>query len=181
MNGVRIALLLLVVVGSWLLWRGELARPPVAEPSPSQPRYHIENLRAVRTDALGQPLLRLTATAADYFDGGAATLTQIEAVGLSGDAAPWSLNAPAGSMVAGDQRVLLHSPVKGTGRWSGGEAFTFVGSEVWVDDAQRTFYSSQPLTLDGRTRSARAQGFTANFDGTTLKLTQPELSYVLEN
>jgi len=174
-------LALLTALGVWLFWRGELAAPPTTEASSSQPRYHIENLRALRTDAQGQPLLRVTAAAADYFDGGAATLTQIEAVGLSGDAAPWSLNAPAGSMMAGDQRLLLHTPVKGAGRWSSGEAFTFVGSEVWVDDTQRTFYSSQPLTLDGPTRKARARGFVANFDGTTLKLTQPELSYVLEN
>lgn len=177
-----LALVLLTAFGGWLLWRDDMGLPETPETTAtSQPRYHIEKLRAVRTDAAGAPLLRLTAAQADYFDDGAATLTEIEAAGLSGEAAPWILNAPSGTVTAGEKRLLLHAPVKGQGQWLNGENFVFAGSEVWVDDNQRQFYSSQPVTLDGPTRKARAQGFSAGFDGKALKMTQPELSYVLEN
>lgn len=177
-----LGLVALAVVSGWLLWHGDMGTPATPEvTATSQPRYHIEKLRAVRTDAAGTPLVRLTAAEADYFDDGSATLTQIEAAGLSGEAAPWVLNAPSGTVAAGEKRLLLHAPVNGKGQWMSGEGFTFAGSEVWVDDAKRQFYSSQPVTLDGPTRSARAKGFSAGFDGKTLKMTQPELSYVLEN
>ena len=146
-----------------------------------QPRYHIENLRALRTDEHGEPLVRLTADSADYFDGGAANLSNIEAVGLSGEAAPWALKSPSGTIAAGEKRLLLQAPVTGTGRWNTGEAFNFTGSAVWVDDAKRQFYSTKPITIDSPSRTAKAKGFTAGFDGKTLKMTQPELSYVLDN
>lgn len=175
-------LLLLVMLGGWLLWRDDMGMPATPEAAAtSQPRYHIEKLRAVRTDPQGTPLLRLTAEQAAYFDDGAASLTQIEAAGLSGEAAPWVLNAPSGTVTAGEKRLLLHAPVKGQGQWTSGENFDFAGSEVWVDDSQRQFYSSQPLTLVSPTRSAHAKGFSAGFDGKTLTMTQPELSYVLED
>lgn len=176
-----IALALLLVMVAVLLWQGGSAPDAATETAANgQPRYRIEKLRALRTDAKGQPLVRLTAESADYFDNGAATLEQIEAVGLSGEAAPWALKAPSGNVTAGEKRLLLHAPVTGTGSWATNEPFTFVGSAVWVDDAKRQFYSSQPLTLDSPSRSAKAKGFAAGFDGKTLKLTQPELSYVLE-
>lgn len=174
-------LALLLVMAAVLLWQGGTAPDAATETAAyDQPRYRIENLRALRTDASGEPLVQLTAKSADYFDDGAATLAQIEAVGLSGEAAPWALKSPSGSMTAGEKRLLLHAPVTGTGRWTTGEPFTFVGSAVWVDDAKRQFYSSQPLTIDSPSRTAKAKGFSAGFDGKTLKMTQPELSYVLE-
>lgn len=174
-------LALLLVMAAVLLWQGGHAPDTATETAANgQPRYRIENLRALRTDASGQPLVRLTAESADYFDNGAASLQRIEALGLSGEAAPWALNAPSGTVAAGEKRLLLHAPVTGTGSWTSGEPFTFVGSAVWVDDAKRQFYSSEPLTLDSPSRTAKAKGFAAGFDGKTLKMTQPELSYVLE-
>ena len=123
--------------------------------------------------------MRLKADTADYFDGGAAALSNIETEGLSGGAAPWSLQSPSGTVAAGEKRMLLHKPVNGTGRWASGEGFVFAGSQVWVDDAKRQFYSTEPITITSPTRDAKAKGFTATFDGKTLKMTQPELSYVL--
>lgn len=178
LTGIGMAVLLFLV--AVMVWRsggtpGENSEGAAA----GTPRYRIEGLTALRTDAKGLPLVRLTADTADYFDGGAAALSNIEAVGLSGEAAPWALKSPAGSVTAGEKRLLLHHPVTGTGRWTTGEPFTFVGSDVWVDDAKRQFYSSKPIALDSPSRTARAKGFTAGFDGKTLKMTQPELSYVL--
>lgn len=173
-------LALLLAMVAVLIWQGggtpDTSTDAVASDAP---RYRIEKLSALRTDDTGQPLVRLTADTADYFDGGAAKLTNLEAVGLSGGAAPWTLRSPSGTVAAGEKRLLLHKPVEGTGRWSSGEPFTFAGSEVWVDDAKRQFYSTQPLVLNSATRNAKAKGFTAGFDGKTLKMTQPELSYVL--
>ena len=173
-----LALLLMMVAA--LMWQS--ANGPdegTVTASSDTPRYRIDNLRAIRTDAQGLPLVRLTADSADYFDNGAAALSNIETVGLSGAAAPWTLKSPTGTVAPGEKRLLLQAPVTGTGRWTTGEPFTFAGSAVWVDDAKRQFYSSEPLTLDSATRTARAKGFTATFDGKTLKMTQPELSYVL--
>jgi len=183
MNRLTAAGLALVVLAiSVLMWQGANAPESSGEAATQgQPRYRIEKLRALRTDEQGQPLVRLTADTADYFDGGAAALTNIETVGLSGEAAPWALKSPSGTVAAGDKRLLLHAPVSGTGRWSSGEAFTFAGSAVWVDDAKRQFYSSEPITIDSPSRTAKARGFTGSFDGKTLKMTQPELSYVLGN
>jgi len=173
-------LALLLVMVAVLMWQGGGTPDTGSETVASDaPRYRIEKLSALRTDKAGQPLVRLTADTADYFDGGAAKLTNIEAVGLSGSAAPWTLRSPTGTVAAGEKRLLLHKPVQGTGRWSSGEPFTFAGSEVWVDDSKRQFYSTEPVELDSATRSAKAKGFTAGFDGKTLKMTQPELSYVL--
>ncbi len=175
-----LGLVLLLAMVAALVWQGD-STPDVSteELGAGAPRYRIENLKALRTDNKGQPLVRLTADTADYYDGGAAKLTNIEAVGLSGEAAPWALKAPAGTVASGEKRLLLLPPVTGTGRWTTGEPFTFVGSEVWVDDSKRQFYSNKPLTIDSATRSAKAQGFVAGFDGKTLNMTQPELSYVL--
>lgn len=173
-----LALLLLMVAA--LLWQSGGMQDGALETTTSEePRYRIEKLRALRTDARGQPLVRVTADSADYFDNGAAALSNIETVGLSGEAAPWTLKSPTGTVAPGEKRLLLQAPVTGAGRWSSGEPFTFAGSAVWVDDAKRQFYSSAPLTLDSATRTAKAKGFTATFDGKTLKMTQPELSYVL--
>lgn len=175
-------LALLLVMVAVLLWQGGGTPDTSTETVASDaPRYRIEKLSALRTDQTGQPLVRLTADTADYFDGGAAKLTNIEAVGLSGGAAPWTMRSPSGTVTAGEKRLLLHKPVQGTGRWSTGEPFTFAGSAVWVDDVKRQFYSSEPLVLESATRSAKAQGFVAGFDGKTLKMTQPELSYVLDD
>lgn len=173
-------LVLLLVMVSALLWQSASGPDEAAvTASNDTPRYRIEKLRAIRTDAQGEPLVRLTADRADYFDNGAAALSNIETVGLSGAAAPWTLKSPTGTVAPGEKRLLLQAPVTGAGRWSSGEPFTFAGSAVWVDDAKRQFYSSEPLTLDSATRTAKAKGFTATFDGKTLKMTQPELSYVL--
>lgn len=177
-SAIGLAVLLLAV--AVIIWRsGGMPDEALQGADSGAPRYRIEGLRALRTDASGLPLVRLTADTADYFDGGAAALTNIEAIGLSGEAAPWALKSPSGVVAAGEKRLLLHRPVTGTGRWTSGEPFVFAGSEVWVDDAKRQFYSSQPLTIDSPSRSARAKGFIAGFDGKTLKMTQPELSYVL--
>ncbi len=178
LTALGLALLLAMVAA--LLWQSASGpEEPITAANKALPRYRIENLRALRTDSRGEPLVRLTADSADYFDGGAASLSNIEAVGLSGEVAPWALKSPSGTVKAGERRLLLHKPVNGTGRWTTGEAFVFAGSAVWVDDAKRQFYSSEPLTIDSPTRTARAKGFVAGFDGKTLKLTQPELSYVL--
>ncbi len=175
-----IGLALLMLVMAALMWQSANQSDSATETaSQGMPRYRIEKLRALRTDDRGLPLVRLTADTADYFDGGAAALTNIEAVGLSGEAAPWALKSPSGTVTAGEKRLLLHAPVNGTGRWANGEVFSFAGSEVWVDDARRQFYSTQPIVINSPSRNARAKGFTGSFDGKTLKMTQPELSYVL--
>lgn len=170
-----------LIVMAALMWQS--ANGPdevVATASSDTPRYRIDKLHALRTDNAGQPLVRLTADTANYFDDGSATLTNIETVGLSGEAAPWTLKAPRGTVAAGEKRMLLQTPVTGTGRWSSGEVFNFAGSAVWVDDVKRAFYSSKPLTIDSPSRTVKAKGFIAGFDGKTLKMTQPELSYVLD-
>jgi LPS export ABC transporter protein LptC len=177
-----LGLMLILLVVAVLVWQSSQTPGGANESvSSSQPRYRIENLRALRTDDQGTPLVRLTAATADYYDGGAASLTQIEAVGLSGEAAPWALKAPTGTVTAGEKRLLLHAPVSGTGRWNTGEQFQFAGSAVWVDDEKRQFYSNQPIEIDSPSRTARAKGFTAGFDGKTLQMTQPELSYVFDD
>jgi len=178
LSALGLALLLAAVLA--LVWQDGSAPDGAEETAAADaPRYRIEMLRSVRTDSRGQPLVRLSADTADYFDGGAAVLTQVEAVGLSGEAAPWILKSPSGRIAAGEKRLLLNKPVDGTGRWTNGEAFVFSGSEVWVDDAKRQFYSSEALAINSPSRNVKAKGFTAGFDGKTLKMTQPELSYVL--
>ncbi|MES2684628.1 MAG: LPS export ABC transporter periplasmic protein LptC [Pseudomonadota bacterium] len=175
-----VVLTLVMTAMAALMWQSANGPDEATGTASSEvPRYRIDNLRALRTDSTGLPLVRLSAETANYFDDGAAALTNIETVGLSGEAAPWALKSPAGTVTAGEKRLLLQAPVTGTGRWTTGEPFTFVGSAVWVDDAKRQFYSSEPLTLESESRTARAKGFTAGFDGKTLKMTQPELSYVL--
>lgn len=175
-----VGLVLLLGMVAVLVWQGGGAPDAVSETTAEgAPRYRIEKLNALRTDANGQPLVRLTADQADYFDGGAAKLVNIEAIGLSGEAAPWALKSPSGTVATGERRLMLHAPVTGSGQWSSGEPFSFTGSAVWVDDRKRQFYSSEPLTIDSDTRNAKARGFTAGFDGKTLQLTHPELSYDL--
>lgn len=176
-----LGLCVLLLMTAIMVWRSGGAPGERSEELGRQgePRYRIEGLHALRTDEHGIPLVRLTADSADYFDGGAATLVNIRAEGLSGDAAPWALAAPSGTVAAGEKRLLLLPPVTGTGRWNTGEPFRFVGSHVYVDDRKRQFYSSEPLTLESATRNGKAKGFTAGFDGKSLKMTQPELSYVL--
>lgn len=178
LTAIGLAVLLVIVAAA--VWQSGGTPDGAADvASNSAPRYRIEKLRALRTDEQGLPLVRLTADTADYFDGGAADLSNIETTGLSGEAAPWTLKSPSGTVAAGEKRMLLHKPVDGTGRWASGEGFIFAGSAVWVDDAKRQFYSTQPITITSPTRNAKAKGFTASFDGKTLKMTQPELSYVL--
>lgn len=183
MSKLSMAVLALVLCGmAALMWQSANAPDEAAEAVRNDvPRYRIDKLRALRTDNTGLPLVRLTADTADYFDDGSAALSNIETAGLSGEAAPWTMQSPKGTVAAGEKRLLLQAPVTGTGRWTSGEPFTFAGSAVWVDDARREFYSTQPLTLLSATRTAKAKGFTATFDGKTLKMTQPELSYVLDN
>lgn len=178
LTAIGLAVLLVIVAAA--VWQSGGTPDGAADVATNgAPRYRIEKLRALRTDEQGLPLVRLTADTANYFDGGAAELTNIETVGLSGEAAPWTLKSPSGTVAAGEKRMLLHKPVDGTGRWASGEGFVFAGSAVWVDDAKRQFYSTQPITITSPTRDAKAKGFTASFDGKTLKMTQPELSYVL--
>ena len=178
LTAIGLAVLLVIVAAA--VWQSGGTPDGAADVATNgAPRYRIEKLRALRTDEQGLPLVRLTADTANYFDGGAAELTNIETVGLSGEAAPWTLKSPSGTVAAGEKRMLLHKPVDGTGRWASGESFVFAGSAVWVDDAKRQFYSTQPITITSPTRDAKAKGFTASFDGKTLKMTQPELSYVL--
>lgn len=180
LGAVGLALLLAMVIS--LVWQS--GKPPTEEiesARSNEPRYRIENLRSLRTDDKGQPLLRLTADSANYFDDGAAALANIEAAGLSGAAAPWTMKSPTGTVAAGEKRLLLQAPVTGGGRWNTGEAFTLTAQAVWVDDAQQRFYSTQPLTLAGATRNGRAQGFTASFDGVVFKMQRPELQYDLRN
>jgi LPS export ABC transporter protein LptC len=175
-----IALLLLLGMVAVAVWQGGGTPGLAPEPTGGNvPRYRIEGLQALRTDAKGLPLVRLTADEAEYFDGGAARMVNLEAAGLTGEAAPWMLKAPAGSVAAGEKRLRLHAPVTGTGRWNDGEPFTFQGNNVWLDDSTRQFSSTEPLVLDSATRKARAKGFVAGFDGQSLQLTQPELRYDL--
>jgi len=80
------------------------------------PRYRIEGLKLMRTDADGVPALQMVASNADYYDDGSAQLKTVEAKGLSGNAAPWQLQAPQGLVPAGQRRLKLLAPVTGTGR-----------------------------------------------------------------
>lgn len=171
----------LLGLGVWL-WRGGVATDPATEAKlAAAPRYQLQGLAVLRTDEKGTPLVRLTAKKGDYYDGGAARLETIEAEGLSGNSAPWQLLSPLGTVAAGEKRLLLHTPVTGQGRWTNGETFTFKGEDVWVDDARRRLYSERPMQLLSPSRTARAKGFTASFDGKTLQMTQPDLSYDLGN
>lgn len=145
------------------------------------PRYRIEGLKLMRTDADGMPALEMRAASADYYDDGSAQLKTVEAKGLSGSAAPWQLQSPQGVVPAGQRRLKLLAPVTGTGQWPNGELFQLSASEVWVDDAQRRFESSKPITIDSETRSAKAQSFVAPFDGKTLQLNSVEMRYALRD
>jgi LPS export ABC transporter protein LptC len=172
-------LLTLAALALWL-WRGSPTVDPADEARlAAAPRYQLQGLESLRTDEQGKPLLRLTAAKGAYFDNGAATLDEIHVAGLSGSAAPWRLAAPLGSVPAGEKRLLLHAPVTGQGRWADGEPFDFRGEEVWVEDRERRLHSKRPMTLSSASRSAKAKGFTASFDGKTLQMIAPDLSYDL--
>lgn len=145
------------------------------------PRYRIEGLKLMRTDAEGVPALQMVASNADYYDDGSAQLKTVEAKGLSGNAAPWQLQAPQGLVPAGQRRLKLLAPVTGTGRWPDGERFTLSASDVWVDDAQRRFESTMPINIESDSRSAKAKGFAAPFDGKTLQLNSVEMRYALRD
>ena len=153
---------------------------PAAEAAAAfAPRYRIEGLRLMRTDATGAPALELRARSADYYDDGSAQLKTVEARGLSGNAAPWELASPEGVVPAGQRRLKLLEPVTGTGQWPRGEKFQLKAGDVWVDDAARSFSSELPLLIDSPTRSAKAKGFRAPFDGQTLQLESVEMRYAL--
>jgi len=143
------------------------------------PRYRIEGLKLMRTDAEGVPALEMRAASADYYDDGSAQLKTVEAKGLSGNAAPWQLSSPQGVVPVGQRRLKLLAPVTGTGQWPNGERFQLSAADVWVDDEQRRFESSLPIDIDSPTRSAKAQSFSAPFDGKTLQLNSVEMRYAL--
>lgn len=153
---------------------------PAAEAAAAfSPRYRIEGLRLMRTDAAGVPALELRARSADYYDDGSAQLKAVEARGLSGNAAPWELASPEGLVPAGQRRLQLLPPVTGTGQWPDGEKFQLKARDVWVDDAARTFSSELDLDIDSPSRAAHAKGFSAPFDGRTLQLKSVEMRYAI--
>jgi LPS export ABC transporter protein LptC len=171
-----------VVVLAAVMLRGtpelDVAATAVAD---IEPRYRAEQIKALRTDAKGAPLLLLNATAADYYDGGSAVLHDIETQGLSGATAPWVLKSPLGTVPEHEKRMLLHAPVTGDGRWPNGEPLHFAGAEVWVDQTKRQFSSDQNVRVESATRNAKGRGFVAGFDGKSLTMNQVELQYVLGN
>ena len=173
--------ILLLAVCSWLLWRGVSPAPPDGAESVgvAEARYRIEGLKMIRTDAIGTPTLEVRATTAEYFDDGSAKLTTVEARGLTGEAAPWRLTSPNGSVPAGEKRLKLLTPVSGTGRWPDGEEFTLAAHDTWVDSDARRVSSSQLININGLTRNATAQGFSAPFDASHLQLDSVEMHYVL--
>ncbi|MDP3859327.1 MAG: LPS export ABC transporter periplasmic protein LptC [Stagnimonas sp.] len=155
---------------------------PAAEAAAAfAPRYRIETLRLMRTDAEGVPALELRAASADYYDDGSAQLKMVAARGLSGSAAPWQLTAPQGLVPVGQRRLKLLSPVAGTGQWPDGERFQVEAQDVWVDDAAKQFESALPIRISSETRSANARGFKAPFDGHTLQLNSVEMRYALRD
>jgi LPS export ABC transporter protein LptC len=143
------------------------------------PRYRIEGLKLMRTDAEGVPALELRAASADYYDDGSAQLKRVEARGLSGEAAPWQLSSPQGVVPLGQRRLKLLAPVTGTGQWPNGERFRLAAEDVWVDDANRRFESDRPIRIDSETRAATAKSFRAPFDGRSLQLNSVEMRYAL--
>lgn len=174
---------LLLIVCSWLWWTGVSPAPSdLAEGTRvAQPRYRIEGLRMIRTDDTGTPALELRAATAEYFDDASAKLTTVEVRGLTGEAAPWRLTAPNGSVPPGEKRLKLLTPVSGTGRWPDGEDFTLAAHDTWVDSDARQVSSTQPININGLTRTATAQGFSAPFDASRLQLNSVEMRYVLSN
>lgn len=177
-----VGVLVLLVLGA-ALWiqRGADTAMPEAGRSETLPRYSADTLKAVRTDATGQPQLAVRAAHGDYYADGSARFTDITALGLSGSAAPWQLTSPVGTVPPKEKRLLLHAPVSGTGRWPNGEPLTFRGADVWVDQQRRQFSSDAPVSVVSPTRTANGKGFVAGFDGQTLTMKNVELQYELGN
>lgn len=171
--------LLAVLVSGWLFWSSVPLPGGEASDkhSPVNARYSIEGLRLLRTDELGVPAMELLAERADWFDDASAQLTSVQARGLSGRASPWRLLAPTGTVPAGEKRLKLAAPVSGEGRWPQGGRFNLKAGSVWVDDRARRFDSSEPMLIDSPGRSARAQGFSARFDGSQMTLDDVEMRY----
>lgn len=175
--------LLAIALAAWLLF-GEFHAPvdPVAEAAQGfAPRYSLDQLKLLRTDESGQPVLALSASHADYFDDGSAELKTIEARGLSGLAAPWRLQSPRGLVPVGEQRLQLQAPVSGVGRWPDGEPLRLSASEVWIDDQRKRIESSQPVAIESESRSATARSFSAPFNAASLQLNSVEMRYALRD
>lgn len=181
MRSILLSLFAALLVG-WLLWKNDPVLPPglldEAE-GPGAPRYHFEGLVMQRTDATGQPAVQLTVARAEYFDNRAARLVDINAKGLSGAAAPWSLHSALGEVAGGERRLKLNAPVSGTGRFPDGEPVAVAAGSVWVEEGQRRLVSTEPVMLTGSSRAAKAKGFVASFDGKSLKLNNVEMRYAL--
>lgn len=175
--------LLAIALAAWLLF-GEFHAPvdPVAEAAQGfAPRYSLDQLKLLRTDEQGQPVLALSASHADYFDDGSAELKTIVALGLSGMAAPWQLQAPRGLVPVGEQRLELLAPVTGLGRWPDGEPLRLTAADVWIDDQRKRIESSRPVAIESESRSAKAQSFSAPFNAASLQLNSVEMRYALRD
>ena len=172
--------LLSALAAAWLLSRpGPSETAAIAAPD-QRPRYQIEGMTLLRTGATGAPQMQVLAKSGDYYPDGHAEFSQIEVRGLGSDRnAPWRLTAPSGSVPSKEKRILLHTPVDGSGQWPNGEPLAFHGSEVWADQDKQQFYSDRPVQVLGTTRQAKGSSFVAGFNGKTLSMNHVELQYVL--
>lgn len=179
----RIILLIVALVAlATLLLRGQRTPDSTLEAAADHaPRYTISQLQAVRTNAEGQPTLRLSVDKAEYFDDKSALLRGITAQGLSGGASPWTLHSDMGRTPANQQRLMLYAPVTAHGRFPDGQALTLRAGEVWLDQQKQRMSSSQPVSIQGPGRELHAQSWQAGFDGKTLNLKSVEMRYALRS
>lgn len=175
------ALLLLLGAVVWLGQRSEPALPAGAQTPADEerPRYQLDGAQWLRHTEAGQPLFEVRARRVDYFDDGAMQLMTVEVDHLAAGESPaghWTLNAPRGSVDAGEHRLRLypqveiHGQVEDAGQDTGRRAATadpllIQTTALWVDWQARTLDSDQPVTAQAPGRRLQAVGLHADWSG----------------
>lgn len=159
----------MVLVGGalWLTFKGfaPVELPP--ELSVERPRYEMAGAEWTRYGEDGLVELRARAARIDYFDDRSMTLNQIRLDRLDGEG-PWRLDAERGVVPPQQERMQLLPEARVEGQ-RGGEPVRITAPQVWIDWAQKTIGSTQPVRMASPGRTLDAIGFEADWRGQHLR------------
>lgn len=134
------------------------------------PAYIANQAVWVRYGSDGNPLVRVHAERIDYYDDRSATLTTVVMDRLGGTKGHWHLEAPTGTVPAGEQRMLLQPEVAIRGEPRADLPTTIDGRDVWVDWDKRTISSDQPVRGNAPNRAIAASSWQTDFDAAQLQM-----------
>jgi len=171
-------LAILAFIAGWLAVQG-FREAPIDETvdAVERPRYHLEGARWRRYDASGALVFEATAGGIDYFDDESMTLTAIDLV-TRGARGSWRLEAPHGSVPAGEKRVLLGPDVDVHGEPQRRPDIDIDTPTLWVNWEARTLSTDDPVTATTPGRQLKAGGMRADWAAERVEfLGQVEASY----